>query len=362
MPRLRDLGIQIGVLSTGPFNAITDVSGVRVGHYTVIHDQPRMARTGVTVILPREAPIWENQAFAGFHVLNGNGDFTGTHWIEETGLLTTPIALTNTHQVGLVRDALAAWEREQRRDEAGTLPLVAETYDGWLNDIDAFHLNTEHVRLAIASASSGIIAEGGVGGGTGMICYDFKGGIGTASRKAGEYTVGALVQANHGERAALRIDGVPVGRILHPGQVPTPWETPPKGGSVVVILATDAPLLPHQCRRLAQRATIGLARTGCVGHNGSGDLFLAFATGNDIPAEVRAPLPLRMIPDIEMDIFFEAAAEAVEEAVLNALVAAETMTGYKGRTACALPLDALQTIMRDYRALFESHIQQQPDA
>jgi D-aminopeptidase len=360
MPRVRDLGITIGIIPTGLQNAITDVAGVRVGHCTVIHDEPRVARTGVTVILPRETPVWENHAFAGFHVLNGNGDFTGTHWLEESGLLTSPIALTNTHQVGLVRDTLVTYEREQRTDESGALPVVGETYDGWLNDIDAFHLKAEHIRQAIATASGGVVAEGNVGGGTGMICYDFKGGIGTASRRVDAYVIGALVQANHGDRAALRVDGVPVGRILHPGRVPTPWETPPKGGSVVVILATDAPLLPHQCRRLAARATIGLARTGCVGHNGSGDLFLAFATGNNIPAEERSLLSLRMIPDTELNIFFEAAAEAVEEAVLNTLVAAETMTGYKDRTAHALPTDALQEIMQDYQSLFASHVQQQP--
>jgi D-aminopeptidase len=354
MPRLRDLGITIGVFPTGPHNAITDVAGVRVGHCTVIQDEPRVARTGVTIILPRETPVWENQVFAGFHVLNGNGDFTGTHWLEESGLLTTPIALTNTHQVGLVRDTLVAYEREQRTDESGSLPLVAETYDGWLNDIDAFHLKAEHVRQAIASASGGPVAEGNVGGGTGMICYDFKGGIGTASRKLDGYLIGALVQANHGDRALLRVDGVPVGRILHEGRVPTPWETPPKGGSVIVILATDAPLLPHQCRRLAQRATIGLARTGCVGHNGSGDLFLAFATGNDIPAEQRSTLTLRMIPDTEMNNFFEAAAEAVEEAVLNVLVAAETMTGYRSRIAHALPADMLRRIMEQNRFEFNN--------
>jgi len=351
--RLRDLGIIIGTHPTGPHNAITDVAGVRVGHCTLIYDEPRIARTGVTVILPREEAAWDDQLFAGFHVLNGNGDFTGTHWLEESGLLTTPIALTNTHQVGLVRDTLVNWEFSHRKEEYFALPLVAETYDGWLNDINAFHLKAEHVYQAIQSAAGGVIDEGGVGGGTGMICHDFKGGIGTASRviniPSGKFTVGALVQANHGDRELLRVDGVPVGREIGYDKIPSGWDEPPAGSSIIVILATDAPLLATQCKRLAQRATIGLARAGCVGHNGSGDLFLAFATGNHIPVPHKKTYEVKMLPQQQMNPLFEAAAEAVEEAVLNALTAAETMTGYKGRTAYALPLDALQAIMRKYR-------------
>lgn len=347
--RARDLGVVIGHLPTGPYNAITDVPGVRVGHSTVIHDTPRTARTGITVIFPREEPIWENHTPAGFHVLNGNGDFTGTHWVEESGMLTSLIAITNTHQVGLVRDEIVRYSIDHGVRE-WVMPLVAETYDGWLNDINAFHLTPEHVRQAIGNAASGPVAEGNVGGGTGMICYDFKGGIGTSSRVItfpyGRYTIGALVQANHGDRHLFRADGVPVGRAIYYDRVPSAWDEPQRPGSIIVILATDAPLLPVQCKRLAQRATIGLARTGCNGHNGSGDLFLAFATGNSVPAQGLQPSGLFMLPHQHMNEVFDAAAEAVEEAVINALTAADTMTGFQGRVAHALPLDQFQHVMR----------------
>lgn len=350
--RLRDLGITIGTIPTGKHNAITDVPGVRVGHSTIIHDDPRIARTGVTVIFPRAEPIWDNHAFAGFHVLNGNGDFTGTHWIDEAGLLTTPIAITNTNQVGLVRDVLVEYSAHEHGVEEWVMPLVAETFDGWLNDINGFHVKREHVYEAIAKASDGPVEEGCVGGGTGMICYEFKGGIGTSSRlvttPSGQFTVGVLVQANHGDRTLFRVDGVPVGRELHSGVVPVPAEPPKQAGSIIVIVATDAPLLPGQCRRLAQRATIGLARTGCVGHNGSGDLFLAYSTGNTVPYEHHEPYDVQMLPQPQMNPLFDGVAEATEEAVINALTAAETMVGYKGRTVHALPLDELQMIMRKY--------------
>lgn len=350
--RLRDLGITIGLLPTGQHNAITDVPGVSVGHCTIIHDEPRVARTGVTVIFPREEPIWFDHAFAGFHVLNGNGDFTGTHWIEESGLLTTPIAITNTHQVGIVRDTLVRDSTERHGVHEWVMPLVAETYDGWLNDINAFHVTPEHVYEAIADARSGQVAEGCVGGGTGMICYDFKGGIGTASRlvdtPSGHFTIGALVQANHGDRQQFRVDGVPVGRELSYEVIPSPWDQPQQAGSIIVILATDAPLLPGQCRRLAQRATIGLARTGCVGHNGSGDLFLAFSTAAHIPHHHGQPHEVKMLPPPHMNPLFDGVAEAVEEAVINALTAAETTTGYQGHAAHALPLDRLVEVMRKY--------------
>jgi D-aminopeptidase len=353
--RLRDLGITLGVIPAGTHNAITDVPGVRVGHCTVSHDTPRVARTGVTVIFPRDESIWFDHAFAGFHVLNGNGDFTGTHWIEESGLLTTPIAITNTHQVGLVRDTLVAYSTEQHGVHEWVMPLVAETYDGWLNDINAFHITSEHVYQAIADAHSGPIAEGCVGGGTGMICYDFKGGIGTASRlvdtPSGGFTVGVLVQANHGDRHLFRVDGVPVGRELSFEVVPLPWDEPQQSGSIIAILATDAPLVPGQCRRLAQRATIGLARTGCVGHNGSGDLFLAFSTANHVSPRQSQPFDVTMLPYPHMNPLFDGVAEAVEEAVTNALTAAETTTGFNGRTAQALPLDDLVKVMKKYGRL-----------
>lgn len=351
-PRLRDLGITIGTYAPGPLNAITDVAGVAVGHRTLIEDAPRVVRTGVTVILPRPN-ILDNHAFAGFHRFNGNGEFTGIHWVEEAGLLATPIALTNTHQVGLVHDALVKLEFESSGREAWALPLVAETYDGWLSDANAHALTEAHVREAVAAASSGPVAEGAVGGGTGMICHEFKGGIGSASRifetRSGAFTVGALVQANYGDRALLRVDGAPVGRQIGVEVVESARKPPAQDGSIIVILATDAPLLPLQCQRLARRATVGLSRVGGTGHNGSGDLFLAFSTGNDVPPEARTPLPVRMFPSAQMDAVFDAAAEAVEEAILNALVAAETMVGFKGRTAHALPHDLLMRVMKGKR-------------
>lgn len=345
MPRLRDLGLTIGRYATGPLNAITDVPGVWVGHTTLIFDEPRVARTGVTIILPREGAIWHDHAFAGFHTLNGCGEMTGVHWIAESGMLSTPIALTNTGQVGTVHESLCAYGQESGWTNYFSLPVVAETYDGWLNDLDAFHLTREHVYQAITAAAPGPVAEGNVGGGTGMISYDFKGGIGTASRQvetlSGSFTVGALVQANHGDRQDFRVDGTPVGKELGAEVAPLPWPEPKRGGSIIVILATDAPLLPFQCRRLAQRATVGFARTGGVGHNGSGDLFLAFSTGNHLPAKAKQVCNLSMLPNPQMDHLFVATAEAVEEAILNALVSAETMTGLRGRTVHALPIDWL---------------------
>lgn len=350
--RLRNLGINPGILPPGPHNAITDVPGVLVGHHTLIYDEPHLARTGVTVIMPRAEAIWADNVFAAYHSFNGTGEMTGIHWISESGMLSNPIAITNTHQVGLVRDALVAYAIERGHSHDSALPVVAETYDGWLSNLNGWHLTKAHVFQALDSASDGPVAEGNVGGGTGMICHDFKGGIGTASRlvqgKNGQFTVGALVQANHGDRHLLRVDGVPVGREIGPEQVPLPWAESPQAGSIIVIVATDAPLLPVQCRRLAQRATVGLARVGSVGHNGSGDIFLAFATGNHIAAGSQEPYALKMLPHHYLNPFFEAVAEAVEEAILNSLTAAETMTGFKGRTAHALPLDELQRVMAKY--------------
>lgn len=351
--RLRDLGIRIGRLPPGKYNAITDVPGVLVGHSTLIFDAPRVARTGVTIILPRERTIWKNHAFAATHTLNGNGEMTGVHWIAESGMLTSPIAITNTAQVGTAHEALNRYAYESGRTEAWDLPVVAETWDGWLNDMAAFHVRKDHVYQAIESAQSGPVAEGNVGGGTGMICHEFKGGIGTASRMvncpSGTYTLGALAQANYGAREDLRVNGVPVGREIGIEKVPSARAEAPPGGSIIVIIATDAPLLHSQCKRLAQRATIGLARVGGMGYNSSGDIFLAFATGNQLANETQAPYRLQMLPNDQLDGFFLGVAEAVEEAILNALTAAETMTGFKGRTACELPLDELERIMRRNR-------------
>jgi D-aminopeptidase len=350
--RLRDLGIRIGTIDTGPYNAITDVPGVLVGQTTLITDSPFTARTGVTAIFPRKN-VYQDFAFAGFHSFNGIGEMTGLPFLEETGFLTTPVLLTNTHQVGMAYDAIVRYGAKTYRGFSYKLPVVGETYDGWLNELDAFPLKEEHVVAALESAQDGVVEEGNTGGGTGMICYEFKGGTGTASRQIKifkeTYTVGALVQANHGDRADLRVDGVPVGRVIGQDVVPLPWPAAPQSSSILIVIATDAPLLPHQCKRLAQRATIGLGRTGGFGLDGSGDLFLAFSTGNhNRPAE-EGLKSLKMVPSFNMDPLVKATVEAVEEAILNVLVAAETMTGYRGHVAHALPHGALLEVMARYR-------------
>ncbi|GAB4122442.1 MAG: P1 family peptidase [Roseiflexaceae bacterium] len=351
--RLRDLGISIGRLPTGQFNAITDVPGILVGHTTIRHDSPRVARTGVTMIIPRDGNIWHDAVFGGFFSFNGCGEMTGLPWLEESGMIGTPIAITGTISVGAVWDALTAYGVEQGYGDA-FLPMVAETHDGWLNDMTGYHVRREHVEQAIQAARTGPVAEGCVGGGTGMICHGFKGGIGTSSRiaacQSGSFTVGVLVQANYGERELLRVDGVPVGRELDRTMVPLPWMIPQQAGSIIIIVATDAPLIPSQCQRLARRATVGLARVGGTGHNGSGDLFLAFATGNHLAVQEPASLhTLQFLPNGHMDPLFEAVADATEEAILNALVAAETTIGHQGHMAYALPHDALQQVMQRYR-------------
>jgi D-aminopeptidase len=351
--RLRDLGIAIGALPPGEFNAITDVPGVQVGQTTLIYNEPRVARTGVTAILPRAGSVWHDHCYAAYHAFNGFGELTGTHHLTETGMLCYPVALTSTHSVGAVQEAIAWYGQAEGLTRASIKAVVGETNDGYLNDMNAFHIKREHVLAALADARSGLVAEGNSGGGTGMICHGFKGGTGTASRVveiAGEaHVVAALVQANYGKRADLRIDGVPVGRLIDRQQVPTSWQRPAGDGSIIVVLATDAPLLPGQCRRIAKRATVGLARIGGYGHNGSGDIFLAFSTGNHLPADVQAPYPVQVLPNQLMNPLFRAAAEAVEEAILNALAMAETMTGFKGRTAYALPLEGLKELIDRYR-------------
>ncbi len=371
--RTRDLGIVIGFGRPGRGNAITDVAGVHVGHTTIIAgDGPLVVgegpvRTGVTVVVPRSPGDWGAPVFAGCHRLNGNGEMTGLEWIRESGLLTSPIAITNTHSVGVVRDALVAASLEVHpRVSAWSLPVVGETWDGWLNDVDGFHVRPEHLRSALASAASGPVQEGNVGGGTGMVCHGFKGGIGTASRvlpaDLGGHTVGVLVQANHGKRAWLRVDGVPVGVEIGPDEVPGPDEGPagpkrrtpaPGSGSIIVVIATDAPLLPHQCERLAQRAGLGIARAGGTGGHTSGDLFVAFATGNRIPIDdENRPETLaydaRAVGDGVIDELFDGVIEATEEAIVNALIAAETMVGRDGVTAYALPHERLLEVMARY--------------
>jgi D-aminopeptidase len=349
--RLRDLGLRTGQLPPGPLNAITDVAGVRVGNATVVHDAPSVARTGVTAIWPAGSDIWSRGVTAGFHVFNGDGEMTGTIWIEEQGLLAMPLCITNTHSVGVVRDAVIAYAVRERVQMRWLLPVVGETYDGWLSEADRFPVTAAHAFAALDGAASGPVPEGCVGGGTGMICHEFKGGIGTASRvvtAAGSpRTVGVLVQANYGLRDLLRVDGVPVGLEIGRDVVPSHREIPALGGSIIAVLATDAPLLPIQCKRLARRATVGLAWVGGFGSNSSGDIFLAFSTGNRVATA--APLsPVQMIAPDEMTPLFQAAAEATEEAILNALTAAETTVGRAGRVVHALPLDRLQEVMRRY--------------
>lgn len=360
--RAREHGLAIGQGTPGRENAITDVAGVRVGHRTLIDGSGPLVvgrgpvRTGVTVVLPPD-DVWAEPVFAGAHRLNGNGEMTGLEWVRESGMLTTPVALTNTHSVGVVRDALLSdmLARKLERVPPWSLPVVAETWDGVLNDLNGFHVRPEHVHEAIAAADGGRVHEGAVGAGTGMICHGFKGGIGTASRvrdeSEGGHTVGVLALANHGRRDRLAVNGIPVGRVLN--DVPLPagpsgtgagdqgWPGP-GAGSIIVIVATDAPLLPHQCTRLAQRAGLGVARVGGLGEHTSGDLFLCFATGNRgmtpgaLDEDAPGIFPLRMLADANITGLFEAVVEATEEAIVNALLAAETTEGRDGIVAHAL--------------------------
>lgn len=330
--RARDLGIEIGRLPTGPENAITDVPGTRVGHTTLIEGDE--IRTGVTVVVPPLEPL-----FAGAHRINGNGELTGLEWVRDSGLLTTPIGLTNTHSVGVVRDALVAAAQPGEHD--WSLPVVGETWDGVLNDINGFHVKAEHVRDALDRAVEGPVEEGSVGGGTGMICHGFKGGIGTSSRVAPDgWMVGVLVQANHGQRTRLRVNGVPVGEKIGADVVPLPGK-PEGAGSIIVLIATDAPLLPLQCERLARRAGFGIARSGGMGEHSSGDFGFCFATGNRALETAEGELPLRMLNDGRINQLYEAVIDAIEESILNAMLAAETMTGHNGNTAYALTAELL---------------------
>jgi D-aminopeptidase len=331
--RARDYGIEIGEGEPGPRNAISDVGGVLVGHSTLIEGDD--VRTGVTVVVPPETPL-----FAGCHRLNGNGELTGLEWVRESGLLTTPIGITNTFSVGVVRDAIAARSSDE---DAWSLPVVGETFDGFLNDIRAQRITAEHVEVAFADASADV-AEGNVGGGTGMICHELKGGIGTASRVVEGHTVGVLVQANYGRRSRFRVDGVPVGELLG-DRIPTP-QPREEWGSIIGVAATDAPLLPHQCDRLAQRIGLGVARVGGTAAHTSGDLFFAFSTGNRGLAEGRGEIALRMLSDGEITPFYAAVIDATEEAILNAMLSAETMTGRDGHTVHALDPDLLIEALR----------------
>jgi D-aminopeptidase len=365
-PRARDLGVPFDG-TPGPLNAITDLAGVEVGVTTLISgDGPLKVgsgpvRTGVTAILPRGKSS-KDQVFAGWFSLNGNGEMTGTTWIEEAGFLEGPILITNTHSVGVVRDASIKWSVEHgQTSQAWSLPIVAETWDGYLNDINGFHVKPEHVFAALDGARSDRVPEGNVGGGTGMQCYGFKCGTGTSSRKVdarfGGYTVGVLVQANHGTRDLLRVAGAPVGREI-PRPASAQLDDPAlhrdaigEVGSIIIVVGTDAPLLPHQLKRIARRAALGLARTGSVSSNGSGDIFLAFSTANANAASAPEAAQVAMLSNARIGAIFEATVQATEEAIINALVAAETMIGIDGHKSDAISHDALRQALRKYGRL-----------
>ena len=359
-PRARDLGVPFDG-APGPLNAITDVAGVTVGHATIIKGQGTLVvgqgpvRTGVTAIFPRGATNGD-PVFGGWFTLNGNGEMTGTTWLEESGFLAGPVMITNTHSVGVVRDAVIEWLVHKGFEFDWSLPVVAETWDGSLNDINGFHVTKAHAFAALDSTHGGPVAEGNVGGGTGMICNQFKGGIGTASRRLpadrGGYTIGVLVQCNYGSRAHLSIAGVPVGQEI-PDLLPTRDTIPGERGSIIIVVATDAPLLPHQLKRLAKRASLGVGRLGGTGGNPSGDIFVAFSTANPGAAKPDASVSVTMLPNERIDPLFQATIQATEEAIVNAMVAAETMTGINGMRVYALPHERLRAALRKYNRLVE---------
>jgi L-aminopeptidase/D-esterase-like protein len=345
----------------GTFNAITDVAGVEVGHSTIISGKGKLvvgkgpARTGVTAILPRGKSS-NDQVFAAWFTLNGNGEMTGTTWVEESGFLEGPVMITNTHSVGVVRDAVITWQMNRLGStfQPWSLPVVAETWDGFLNDINGFHVKPEHVYKALDSAASGRVAEGNVGGGTGMVVHGFKGGIGTSSRivelRGEKYAVGVLVQANYGGRSRLTIAGVPVGKEISDLM---PKRGDVDAGSIIVVAATDAPLLPHQLKRMAKRVALGIARLGGLGENSSGDIFIAFSTANPGAAKDSTVVVTKMLPNDRINPIFGATVQATEEAIVNAMVAAETMEGVNGNVVYALPHDRLRAALKKYNRLAE---------
>lgn len=367
-PRARDLGVPFDG-TPGQFNAITDVKGVEVGHSTIITGEGKLqvgvgpVRTGVTAILPLGKQTSNIPVFSGWFSMNGNGEMTGTTWIEESGFLEGPVMITNTHSVGIVRDAVVAWRvKKGGPDTTGywwSLPVVAETYDGYLNDINGFHVKEKHAFEALNTASTGAVPEGNVGGGTGMVCYGFKGGIGTSSRKLdnqyGGYTVGVLVQANFGRRPQLLVAGVPVGREI-PENTPVGRASDPVKedvGSIIIVVATDAPLIAHQLKRIARRAALGMARTGGASGNGSGDIFIAFSTANPDAAKAEGIAKIDMLANDSMNPLFEATVQATEEAIINAIIAAETMTGIDNHKVLAIPHDQLKQVLKKYNRLVE---------
>ena len=357
-PRARDLGVPFDG-TPGPYNAITDVKGVEVGHTTLISGSGKLkvgegpVRTGVTAVLPRGKDS-QDPVFGAWFTLNGNGEMTGTTWLEDSGFLDGPVMITNTHSVGVVRDAVIAWRvKKAPPDQNGyewSLPVVAETYDGDLNDINGFHVKPEHAWHALDTAHTGPVEEGNVGGGTGMICNEFKGGIGTSSRvldaKYGGYTIGVLVQCNYGWRSQLRIAGVPVGR-----EIPDHKVRDNDVGSIIVVVATDAPLIPTQLKRLARRVSLGLGRDGSYSGDGSGDIFVAFSTANPGAANSKGTRQITMLPNEQMNPLFLATVQATEEAVINAMVAAETMKGINDFEVIALPHDRLREVLKKYNRL-----------
>ena len=381
-PRARELGISplIGGVP-GPLDAITDVAGVEVGQVTLISGEGKLVRgqgpvrTGVTMIHPR-GKASPDPVFGAWFTLNGNGEMTGTTWLQESGLLEGPIGITNTHSVGVVRDAILEWQATRPGLQPWGLPVVAETYDGFLNDINGFHVKPAHTFAALDGAKGGAVAEGNVGGGTGMVCHQFKGGIGTASRvldaARGGYTVGVLVQCNFGRRPDLRVAGAPVGQeitdllpcvastdaAVRPQTPRCPTTTEPgaadtfeESGSIIVVVATDAPLLPHQLKRIATRVALGVGRSGGMGGNSSGDIFVAFSTANPKTGGSDTVTNVAMLPNTRMDALFAATVQATEEAILNAMLAAETMTGADGARVEALPHDRLLAALRKYARL-----------
>jgi D-aminopeptidase len=357
-PRARALGVPFDG-TPGPLDAITDVKGVEVGDTTLIHGEGKLVvgqgpvRTGVTVIFPRGRAD-ADAVYAGWFSQNGNGEMTGTTWVEESGFLEGPIGITNTHSVGLVRDSIIAWSVKSGRlaQQPWSLPVVAETWDGYLNDINGFHVQQADVFSALDTAKAGPVPEGNVGGGTGMVCYGFKGGDGTASRvlsaEAGGYTVGVLVQCNCGRRPQLTIAGVPVGKLIPAAPAKATLEPEVRGdvGSIIIVVATDAPLLPGQLKRLARRATMGLARTGSSSGNSSGDIFIAFSTANREAGKEPGPNSVLTVSNERISPLFQATVEATEEAIVNAMVGAQTMTGIDGHTIDALPHDKLTELMK----------------
>ena len=348
-PRACDLGVPFDG-NPGKWNAITDVAGVTVGHKTLISGEGKLVvgqgpvRTGVTAVIPRAGELFD-PVYAAWFSQNGNGEMTGTTWVEESGFLDGPVMITNTHSVGVVRDAVIAWRLKHQPpkivEDAWSLPVVAETWDGWLNDINGFHVKPEDAFAALDSAKTGPVTEGNVGGGTGMVCNEFKGGIGTASRVVGGYTVGVLVQCNYGLRPHLRIAGVPVGK-----EIPQERAYKQETGSIIVVVATDAPLIPTQLKRVAKRVTDGLGRLGSISGNGSGDIFIAFSTANPHAYYGEKPATIQTLPNDSMDPIFEATVQATEEAVVNAMVAAETMVGRDNHKVIALPHDQLREVLK----------------